>query len=181
MSSTGRQIIGWRWLEERWENILPQHSGVGAWKPVVATSHRGHSTITETPLMSPNDCRVCGGRKKKSFAFLFDCLIGFFVQGISMSQPGGQSLVGQPCLLHKALLRLHATVRVLPHVHNWNHCFILTWPRTAQEEENIVKGYMCLCPCVYQSAFHWELFINNMIIMSLRIYFYNSIYYRLLP
>lgn len=97
MSSAGREIIGWRWLEAGW--TTGEHPpiplwGWCPWKPVVGTLRRGHSTITNAPLMPVNDRRVTvwflGKRKKKTlspFFFLWLSYWIFFLQGICVSHP----------------------------------------------------------------------------------------------
>ncbi len=137
MSSAGREIIGWRWLGAA--GTTGEHPpiplwGWCPWKPVVSTLCWGHSTITDAPLMPVNDrwVTVWFLQKKKNSLSLFvslTVLLDFFTRRLCVS-PQVESVysqqlqqhlaheedrqIQQPRLPNKALLKLHATVRVLP-------------------------------------------------------------------
>lgn len=138
MSSAGREIIGWRWLEAA--GTTGEHPpiplwGWCPWKPVVVALCWGHSTITDAPLMPVNDCWVTVWfleKKKKTLSPFFlslTVLSDFFTRRLCVS-PQVESVyslqlqqhlareedrqIQRPRLPNKALLKLHATVRVLP-------------------------------------------------------------------
>lgn len=137
MSSAGKEIICWRWLEDG--GTTGEHPpiplwGWCPWEPVVATLRWGHSMITDAPLLPVNDRWVTvlyQGKKKTSLPFSFsDWLIGFFFTRCLCVSPQVESVyppqlqqhsaseknrqIRQPCLPNKALLKLQATVSILP-------------------------------------------------------------------
>lgn len=176
MSSVGREIIGWRWLEAG--GTTGEHPpiplwGCCPWKPAVATLRWGHSTVTDAPLMPTNERWVTvwvPGKKKNNSLSLFLSLtvlldFFFFLTGRLCVSPQVESVyspqlqqhlaseedrqIGQPRLPNKALLKLHASVRVMPWVQHGvgiMHCFILTCPCIGQALEKIEEG-QCLFVC----------------------------------
>lgn len=138
MSSAGKEIIGWRWLEAAGMTgecpPIPLW-GWCPWKPVVEALRRGHSTITNAPLMPVNDRWVTmwfvrKGKKTSlsrpffSFSFSYkasvcltrgrECSLTRAATTLALARRTDR--IWQPHLSNKALLKWHVIVRVLPSV-----------------------------------------------------------------
>lgn len=180
MSSAGKEIIGWWWLEAG--GMMGEHPpmplwGWCPWKPVAATLRWGHLTITNAPLMPVNDCWATvwhlgkkQNRKKNLTAFFFLWLFYWIFTRYLCVSPQVESVcapqlqqhlaskedrqIQQSCLPNKALLKLYATVSVLPRA---QHCVEIRlhidmpfhW-MGIEKDRNMylfISGYVCLTLC----------------------------------